>query len=531
MGVTGSVYSPPPGFVSAQVRVMESKGEKVSNPSTYSYIGAGIYSARETTAPKIKKAIHITQAVLEGTDDFVRTAAEVAITARNIFSESLIIHRLCETMRPVFEKVKAGGIILSPFYLFNLADGIYLYAKHRIDTGDFLINTFGSIGRFACSVGTLLRDLVVLGVAPSEILKFLWPFDLIGIAIGIVSITSHARGWAQTAQFAKEFEAVLGSSKETDFTNEEIEKLIKCFEEKDPIVVSKAFEYDSQELIQKIKIVAEKAKKYGNLTGDPKSKEANDELDDAIKTLRGRISTKIRLHQVFLVASVVDTIANAAFLTISFLTPICPVLASAAPVLYALKGAAGVLSLGGTGYKIYKNRQFMNSRLMVGKPDDVGVTSDIPPPPPPPPPNFGARAHRKVLPKADEGEKEIRIPRVIPEEDEARKLLREGLGARRKRFSPDEDEDEDIAPKNNASAEESVRANEELEKEHRRQPVKYSELSRKQEVKASQPLSSEEVESARNRLKKMKKPPVIQKAREARGLQAVLEGAVDRRGS
>lgn len=174
--------------------------------------------------------------------------------------------------------------------------------------------------------------------------------------------------------------------------------------------------------------------------------------------------------------------------------------------------------------------------------EGVAVAFNIPVPPPLPSLNQKRNAYRKEPSKVDQDGKpettreENHIRRGSPPKNDTFNLLREGLGARRKRMI-DEDDDDDaffsisFKGENNARTEVSVGANADSLKVRRAEPVNYSKLSKKQEVKATgKRISDEGLLNAKNALKPMEKP-VNQKVEDApaNGLQAVFQRAFDAR--
>jgi hypothetical protein len=342
-----------PGLVYRQLPV------KGSKPGVRTFPKSGvIYQPTATPHSIAKKIVHITQSALEGADDFVRTASEVTMTVGNIFRESLVVSDFCKNLKPVFERLKAASILLAPVYLFDLGNGIYEFAKHRTDLENFLINTFGSLGRFTCSIVLLLRDLAAINVIPSGVVSFLWPFDLIGIALNAISIRSHTKGWAETAQFAKQFEALIAPYKGMDLSLEEVEAVMKFVNEAKGKKLGQALDHDSEMIATRIDRIGRDAIKYGALVGDPKSAEVHKEWKEAMKSLKGRVTSKIVSHKLSITASSVDLVANSILFSSLFFAPACPILFPLVAVGFALKGIAGVISISNTLFKIVTARQF-----------------------------------------------------------------------------------------------------------------------------------------------------------------------------
>lgn len=314
---------------------------------------------------KMRMAIDITSGAVGGFDAVVRILDSVGRSVKGFFAQSHFVYKVCEFMRPLLQHAKLAVISLAPLYLVEFGQTIYQYVKREIDLGDLLIRTFTSIGNFIDTIVTFLQDLIVIGAVPLEILKFLWPFDLIGIVLGVISIISHTKGWCETANFAEKLETILAPYKdEGQLSYEQIEPLLGFLTKVPPKIVGKALNTDGEELIRKVEVVGRNALKYRAFSTDSTAKKALGEWNDAVKTLRGRISAKIVSHKMGITTSSVNIFANYLLFISPFILPFCPVLAPVIPGLYALKGASGTLALADSMYQLVTDYQFNHTHLM-----------------------------------------------------------------------------------------------------------------------------------------------------------------------
>jgi ribosomal protein S6 len=315
------------------------------------------------------KVVNYTRKTLELTDSMVRTTSSVMKSVDGFFRESRFVADAVEFLTPILRIAKTIAIALAPFYLYQFGKGIYEFAKHKIDLSDFLLNSFQSTALFTDSIVSFLQDLVTLGKLPLEILKFLWPFDLIGIVLSTISIISHSRGWHRAANFSKEFEKLMDFNKDSSqLTNEEIDAVVNFITKQDKGRIEKVFEVGKTELVSKIEKVANRAKLYNKDSVPTEERmQAQEEFTSAMKSLRGRVKNKIVSHQLGVTTSSISLVANSILFVTPFILPVCPGFAAVLPGLYTLKSVGGAISFSNFLYRTITKYQFNHSDLMKQK--------------------------------------------------------------------------------------------------------------------------------------------------------------------
>lgn len=315
------------------------------------------------------KVVHYTTKTLEVSDLLIRTVANTMKAVEEFFNESRFVAEAVEFLRPILQVAKTIGIALAPLYLYQFGKGVYDFVKHDIDLGDFLLNSFQSAALFTDSVVSFLQDLVTLGKLPLELLKYLWPFDVIGLVLSTISLISHARGWHRSANFAKEFEKLMDFNKDaTQLTDDDINAVVNFIMKQDKKRIEKVFEISKSELVDKVNKVAKRAKLFNKdtvPTGDRMV--AQEEFKSAMKSLRGRVKSKIVSHQLGVTSSSISLVANSILFVTPFVIPAFPAVTALMPALYTLKSAGGVISFSNFLYKTITKYQFNHSDIMKEK--------------------------------------------------------------------------------------------------------------------------------------------------------------------
>lgn len=315
------------------------------------------------------KVIDYSTKTLEVSDLLIRTTANTVRAVEEFFKESRFVADAVAFLRPILKVAKTIGIALAPLYLYQFGKGVYDYSKHTINLGDLLLNSFQSLALCTDSIVSFLQDLVVLGKLPLEMLKYLWPFDVIGLVLSTISLISHARGWHRSANFVKEFEKLMDFHKDaSDLTNEDINAVVDFIMRQDKKRIEKIFEMSKSELVEKVEIVAKRAKlmnKDSVPTNDKMA--AQEEFKNAMSSLRGRVKSKIVSHQLGVTSSSISLVANSILFVTPFVMPAFPGIVSIMPALYTLKSAGGIISFSNFLYKAITKYQFSHADFMKEK--------------------------------------------------------------------------------------------------------------------------------------------------------------------
>lgn len=323
------------------------------------------------------KTVHYSTVTLEVSDSMIRTISNMGKATKEFFADSRFVAEAVDFLAPILHIAKTIGIGLAPLYLYQFGKEIYDFVKHDIDLGDFLLNSFESLAHFTDSIVTFLQDLTTLGKLPLEILKYLWPFDVIGLVLSTISLISHARGWHRTANFAKEFDKFMDLTKDSrQLSDEDINAFVKFIRDQDDKKIEKIFEMNKGELVSKVNKVANDAmtlNKDSVLESD--RNKAQEEFMDAVQSLRGRVTAKIVSHQLGVTSSTISVVANSILFVTPFLVPVFPGIVTIMPVLYTLKGVGGSVSLSNFLFKTITKYQFDHSNLMKVKTKDVDTAA------------------------------------------------------------------------------------------------------------------------------------------------------------
>ncbi|MEM1282746.1 MAG: hypothetical protein AAGG81_04255, partial [Chlamydiota bacterium] len=360
---------PPPGR-----RINLSNGSYVRTYEHQTVIEQRLNSVDRPTPKNIAdKTVHYSTVTLEVSDSMVRTISNMGKATKEFFADSRFVAEAVDFLGPILHIAKTIGIGLAPLYLYQFGKQVYDFVKHDIDLGDFLLNSFESLARCTDSIVTFLQDLTTLGKLPLEILKYLWPFDVIGLVLSTISLISHARGWHRTANFAKEFDKVMDLTKDSSqLTNEEIDNFIKFIRNQDDKKIEKIFEMNKDDLVSRVnKVAAHTISLNNDSARESDRKNAQEEFKDAVKSLRGRVTSKIVSHQLGVTSSAISVVANSILFVTPLLVPAFPGIVAIMPALYTMKGVAGSVSFSNFLFKTLTKYQFDHSNLMKVKVGDL----------------------------------------------------------------------------------------------------------------------------------------------------------------
>lgn len=324
-----------------------------------------------------ENVVHYTTKTLEVNDLVIRTTLNTMKATEEFFTQSRFVAQAVEFLRPFLQVAKTIGIALAPLYLYQFGKGVYDFVKHDIDLGDFLLNSFESIALFTDSIVSFLQDLVTLGKLPLEVLKYLWPFDVIGLVLSAVSLISHARGWHHSAKFVKEFDKLMDLNQDsTQLTNDDIDSVVNFILSQDKKRIEKIFEMSKNDLVEKVNTVANRAKLF-NKDSVPTQERmvAQEEFKNAMSCLRGRVKSKIINHQLGVTSSSISLVANSILFVTPFVIPVFPGITAMMPALYTLKSAGGVISFSNFLYKSVTKYQFNHSDFIKEKTESADCSN------------------------------------------------------------------------------------------------------------------------------------------------------------
>lgn len=315
------------------------------------------------------KIISYTISTLDGIDVTIRSIISGAMAIKDFTRNIFFIAETIEFMTPILEIARTVGIALAPLYLYQFVNGIYEYATDQMETSDFLVNSFKMAAEFLRTIGVFLRDLAALGKAPLQLLVYTWPLEILSLIIAASSAVSHGIGWYRTANFIKDFEKLpIFQSSAGQITNEEIDAFVDFIQKQDARHVKQIFDVSQDKLLVKIEKVAKRAKVFEEFDeNDDKKKLAQEDVKNALESLRGRAKSQLVCHQVGVVAESINCLAHTLLFVTPFLVPICPPILVAIPVGYGLKGLGGTILFGEFMYGAIKSYQFNKSDLMQEK--------------------------------------------------------------------------------------------------------------------------------------------------------------------
>ncbi|MEC7839326.1 MAG: hypothetical protein VX777_04730 [Chlamydiota bacterium] len=342
--------------------------------------------AASATANVVKKTVNITTAILEVFNLVIRTAHSITKAVSGFFKDSKFVQNAVKLLEPIFKYASIGQIVLAPLHLYQFSHGIYDVIKGEIDPFDFILNSVESLSLIVDSMVTLLNDLSAVAVIPMEVIKFLWPFDIIGIVLSAVSLISAARGWHHAAGFSKDFSKVIDADKQaSEFSQKDYMAVIQFIQRQDPRRLKRITGGSGNDLIDRVVQVSTKALREDQEgVEEDKRVAAKQAFGDAMKALKGRVKTKIISSQLSVATSSISLIANSTLFITPFLMPVCPVLAPVSGLIsagcYTLKGATGCVSLSNFIYKMVTGSKFDKSELMkmtVEKKDDESAVIPV----------------------------------------------------------------------------------------------------------------------------------------------------------
>lgn len=315
-------------------------------------------------APKwsTMKAVDVTDKALNLNFTFISLMRHVAKAVSEFFQQSLQVERIMKTLGPVLQGMHLLSVILVPFHLFHLVEGIYQFIKGDIEVGDLVLNTLEMLGELVDGIVTFLSGLAEIGAIAVDILKYLWPFDLIGIGLAIISLVSNGRGWHQSAKFAKELQellAVNGKGKKVPIKN--YADIVSFINSKKVAELGKALNADGEDIQKRVNHLFQKVK---GAASKEECSAAKKELKTAIRTLHGRVSSKITAHKLAISSSSISLVANTVLFMTPFVLPVCPAFAIVSPIMYSLRGVSAGLSISNAIYKIVEDHKFSESHLM-----------------------------------------------------------------------------------------------------------------------------------------------------------------------
>lgn len=311
-------------------------------------------------------AFEITEHALGMSSSFVSMVKSVVKSVAEFFRQALQVQKITHALGKVLNGVHLFAIALVPFHLFHLAEGIYNFMVGKINFRELLTNTLEMVLELTDSIISFLQGLAEVGAIPLKIVKHLWPFDLVGIGLSIMSLIANARGWHASSRFAKDFEKLLyanGKGKFAEINN--LDEIVAYINSKKVKELGGALGADGEDIQKRVNFIYQKVL---GAKSDEARAEAKAELSSAVRTLHHRVSTKIISHKLAITSASISIIANSVLFASPLIAAASPVFAVALPIImplmHSLRGVSSALSISNGIYKMVEESKFNNSKLM-----------------------------------------------------------------------------------------------------------------------------------------------------------------------